>query len=476
MRWKKWTYVCACILVFTIGFNIQSSAQEPLMQCKVGGGKMLITLSKVVRETALDSFIAQYNLGDLKLKDFILTGRTESLLNAGWQIEMNNAVGALLSKPLKSGDDLSNPAERIIFTNIDENDFETRFPVVSSGVRYGFNRFKNKHPFLTRDSLVTFFIRGHQNARRVILAGSFSNWSPDAIPMTKTDSGWIAVVALRPGKYWYKYITDGDWHVDTDNSLQENDGLGNMNSVMFKTNYVFKLDGHTNAKKVSVAGSFNNWRPSELLMNKTPTGWELPLYLSNGTHTYRFLADGKWFSDPANPDRFPNEFGEFNSVIHRGTKTRFYLSGYPNAKQVVLKGSFNGWRDNELFMKKMNTGWEIEYALGPGNYEYRFVVDKKEIEHKGETDYSFVLEANYTFRLNGFEKAKEVFIAGDFNNWSEKGFPMKRVGNQWVFSVHLTRGKHLYKFIVDGEWIIDPGNKLWEQNQAGTGNSVIWVQ
>jgi Glycogen recognition site of AMP-activated protein kinase len=53
---------------------------------------------------------------------------------------------------------------------------------------------------------------------------------------------------------------------------------------------------------------------------------------------------------------------------------------------------------------------------------------------------------------------------------------MKRVGDEWIFNVHLYPGKHLYKFIVDGKWILDPGNKLWEQNEDNTGNSVVWME
>ena len=52
---------------------------------------------------------------------------------------------------------------------------------------------------------------------------------------------------------------------------------------------------------------------------------------------------------------------------------------------------------------------------------------------------------------------------------------MQRVGDEWIFKVHLYPGKHLYKFIVDGKWILDPGNKLWEQNEYNTGNSVVWI-
>ena len=65
--------------------------------------------------------------------------------------------------------------------------------------------------------------------------------------------------------------------------------------------------------------------------------------------------------------------------------------------------------------------------------------------------------------------------AGDFNGWDPKAYAMKKQGDDWIFPVHLSVGKHLYKFIVDGKWMNDPANPLWEQNEYETGNSVLWV-
>ena len=39
------------------------------------------------------------------------------------------------------------------------------------------------------------------------------------------------------------------------------------------------------------------------------------LALPPGTHEYRFVADGVWMADPANPRTVPNPFGGLNSVI-----------------------------------------------------------------------------------------------------------------------------------------------------------------
>ena len=98
------------------------------------------------------------------------------------------------------------------------------------------------------------------------------------------------------------------------------------------------------------------------------------------------------------------------------------------------------------------------------------------MDNQQATKNSFlIVGANYTFRLKGFATAKKIYLSGDFNNWDPTSLLMKHEGDEWTFSVHLSPGKHTYKYFVDGSWITDPGNKLWEQNQYGTGNSVVWM-
>lgn len=473
---------CVCILILLGNFFMELKGQPPIKHYTVKNNKMFIAIGKNMSDAAIDSFATEFNLRDLALKKYIRGVLRDSLKILGWKVEIDNDEVFIISKPLFGLDNLDNPANKFSFTQKDQP-IAGRFPVVSNLIRYGYNRFRNKAPFAIQDSIVTFYLRNFENAKKVMLAGSFNDWKPDALAMTQTDSGWIARVKLGPGKYWYKFIVDGNWRIDSDNRLSENDGQGNINSVFFRTNILFKLDSYTNAKKVYLSGSFNNWSHDELAMNKTATGWELPLYLADGTHTYRFVADRRWFADPVNPERYPNEFGDYNSVLRIGKPYLFYLEGYPDAKQVVLTGSFNGWRSDELFMKKTEKGWELPYTLGAGNYEYNFIIDGKWVAAPGDPavknssrNFYFVIQPNHTFRLKGFENAKTVFLAGEFNNWSPNTFAMKRQGDEWVLDAHLSIGKHLYKFVVDGKWIIDPANELWEQNEHNTGNSVLWIK
>lgn len=488
-RFRNWRHkLClGCLVVLLLVVTgIQLSAQTPVKRYTVKQGKMYIELSKQLKETELDRFIGQYDLYLLGLKQLIKNNQQDSLKKAGWKVELNNTELCIISKPLNALEDINNPADRI---NVTDKQWHARsaFPIISNRTIYGYNRFRNKSPFAINDSIVSFFFRGNLNATRVVLAGTFNDWKPDALKMKRVDSGWVVNVKLSPGKYWYKFVVDGNWTIDNDNRANENDGKGNTNSVFYYPNTTFKLKNFSNAKRVYLAGSFNNWQTGQLMMSKNSSNeWELPIYLAEGTHTYRFIVDGNWYSDPSNPDKFPNEFNDFNSVIRIGKTYLFSLKGYQEAKKVMLMGAFNNWRDYELAMNKTKEGWELPYTLGPGNYDYKFIADGKVVSRGANQSVSaingivsgssLVISPNYTFRLKGFDNAKSVFLAGDFNNWEPNSLSMRREQNEWVFTVHLSAGKHLYKFIVDGKWIIDPANKLWEQNEYNTANSVIWIE
>jgi hypothetical protein len=473
-----------CMIVFML-ITSSGFAQPFTKLYAFKDGKMHIELSSNIALSSLDSFVKSFNLRDIGLFQLIKTKSRDSLKLLGWQVEQPNSKTYIITKPLAGFDNFNNPSDKIIFTGkYDPN--PPQFPAVNNGILIGYNRFRNKTLFERRDSMVTFYLRNNTRASKVMLAGSFNNWSPTSLTMRKTDSGWIARVKLGPGKYWYKFIVDGNWRVDDDNLLKENDGRGNTNSVFFNTNVMFKLSGFTNTRRVYLAGSFNNWKQRDIQMESSANGWQLPVYLAEGTHTYRFIVDGRWTIDGKNSDRLPNEFGEYNSVIKIGKPHLFKLNGYTNAKAVGLSGNFNGWRKNELYMRKTASGWELPYVLGPGNYEYKFWVDGKwvtdpsnrnTITNGQNTGNSFIIiSPNYTFKLKGYPNAKSVHLAGDFNNWMPSSLPMQLKNNEWVVNVHLYTGKHLYKFLVDGKWIIDPANKLWEQNEYGSGNSVIWIE
>lgn len=463
---------------------ILSFAQTGVGKCEFKNNEFTVEVSKNAPADQLSNFIDRYDLGDLDLKTVFKTNNLSALKAKGWKIKLNTDKTLVITKPLTGSANLSNPADNLDLTNR-EPSIAQRFPPTGNGIVYGINRFRNKHDFAIKNSDVTFFLRGYSKAHNVVLAGSFNEFSPNTLHMKKTDSGWVAMVKLKPGKYWYKFVADGYWMIDDDNYLRENDGLGNTNSVYYKPNHVFVCNGLSKAKKAYVTGSFNRWRRTELAMNKIAAGWALPIYLADGTHTYKYFVDNTLYTDIYNANKLPDGFNGYNSVVRFGKPHLFALAGYTNAKQVALAGTFNSWRRDELLMTKTATGWQLPYALGAGNYEYKFVVDGKWITDPanplkatpgGEPNSYLIIGANYTFRLKGAANAKEVRLSGDFNGWNPNALAMQKQGDEWVFSVYLSPGKHKYKFVVDGKWITDPANKNWEQNEFGTGNSIVWVE
>ena len=70
------------------------------------------------------------------------------------------------------------------------------------------------------------------------------------------------------------------------------------------------------AKSVSVAGSFNDWKPTAgSLQDRWCDIWRVDLTLKPGRYEYRFVVDGKWADDTINPNRVQNPFGSYNSVL-----------------------------------------------------------------------------------------------------------------------------------------------------------------
>ncbi len=70
--------------------------------------------------------------------------------------------------------------------------------------------------------------------------------------------------------------------------------------------------------------------------------------------------------------------------------------------------------------------------------------------------------------------ANKVTLAGDFNNWDASGLALKKIKSKvWGADVKLKPGRYEYKFVVDGNWIIDPNNNNRSINGLGTENSVI---
>lgn len=464
-----------------VGFVLMCSAATGLAQqhskLTMANGNLVLTIDLHNDRWLIDSLLHSAGITNTTA-EMLVQGDYSALEKSAWKVERKNNVIRIFMNMSK--------ISKTVFTPylLSSNMKLSSRPGYPSEVLYGINHFSRISVHELPDGTTRFFVPGNQKARRVLLSGSFNNWSTVKGLMNKTDSGWVYDVKLEPGKYAYKFIINGGWTTDVNNRIIENDGTGNDNSIYYRYNYTFRLAGHQSARDAFVAGSFNNWRTDEIVMQKNRGVWEAGLYLHEGVHLYRFFVDQQWLPDPANKAT-QLEKGQVTSILNLGEPIMFRLNGYQNAKHVYVAGNFNNWNTTMLPMDKTPNGWTLPYTLPAGNYEYRFYVDGQWIadplnphhcDHDGHTNSFVALEPNHTFVLKGYGNAKTIRLAGNFNNWNPDGFTLAHVGDQWVISMRLKPGKYLYKFLVDGNWMIDPGNKLWEQNEYNTGNSVLWIE
>jgi len=73
--------------------------------------------------------------------------------------------------------------------------------------------------------------------------------------------------------------------------------------------------------------------------------------------------------------------------------------------------------------------------------------------------------------------AKNVCVAGKFNDWNTKSLPMKKdKDGTWKIKVKLAPGKYEYKYFVDGAWAQDLPCTNLAPNPFGTFNCEIKIE
>jgi 1,4-alpha-glucan branching enzyme len=201
----------------------------------------------------------------------------------------------------------------------------------------------------------------------------------------------------------------------------------------------------------------------------------------------------------------------------------------PAARMVTLAGSFNNWAgtkgggryDSSIDPMSDEDGdgvWALVKSLPPGRYQYKFVIDngvRWETDpsnantgvESGQTNSLVIVPENVKYRyevvtgtvLGGeapaaprapvagtaegttlhldLPNAGQVFVAGQFNEWSQTKTPLEKGQDGiWRVTLKLKPGKYEYKFYADGQWLEDPTNPDKVPDPYGGNNSVLTVE
>jgi glycosidase len=283
------------------------------------------------------------------------------------------------------------------------------------------------------------------------------------------------------------------------------------------------------AQKVFLAGTFNNWSDSALPMSDPDRDgtFEVALPLEPGTYQYKFVVDGQWTEDPGNPEKTPDGFGGSNSLLTVGkggavapppaaAAAKAPSAGAPvvksdgdtygvtfkcsavRAQKVFLAGTFNNWGPEAQPMADPEGKglFQVTIPLAAGTYQYKYVVDGQWREDPNSPEYApdgfggqnSVLRVGpaaapllglreVPFRYQAPAGARDVYLAGTFNDWSPAKTRMADADGDGVFEVTLLLepGEYQYKFVADGQWHEDPAGSEFTDDGFGGKNTVLDV-
>ncbi len=81
----------------------------------------------------------------------------------------------------------------------------------------------------------------------------------------------------------------------------------------------------------------------------------------------------------------------------------------------------------------------------------------------------------YDFVFNPYSDCESVALAGSFNGWNDKATPLTFDGHVWTTTLTLSPAEWDYQVVVDGHWMLDPGNPHKRENGQGGYNSVLTI-
>jgi len=127
--------------------------------------------------------------------------------------------------------DVNEPDRRLEFQKDDKGNV-TGVAVKGVGPSFTARKLILPPPSLTGNT--TFSLKGHPNAKIVALAGTFNNRNQSQTLFAREGDDWVCRIDLVPGKHAYKFVIDGNWITDPSHPNTEDDGQGNIKSVLVK--------------------------------------------------------------------------------------------------------------------------------------------------------------------------------------------------------------------------------------------------
>jgi len=233
-----------------------------------------------------------------------------------------------------------------------------------------------------------------------------------------------------------------DWYADA-----KGDGMTDMsasdfyNSMKFTTEHDSISVEEQRDKKESI---FEHYKKLISIRKNNPAFFTADNYsrLSLGNSLYGYQVSGK-----------NNLY-----VVHNNTSDSYELSLSDSATELLTETSYNA--GDTILLDDYNT-----VIL---NSTAGLDISSSQIEDK----------VSYTFKYESSGTVDSVALAGEFNEWDDTAKSMTDADGDGVYqaTVDLIPGDYEYKFVVDGDWIVDPQADYFVPDMTGGKNGVVDVE
>ena len=172
-------------------------------------------------------------------------------------------------------------------------------------------------------------------------------------------------------------------------------------------------------------------------------------------------------------DKIKNDYRNkmFSNIIHVNVKLK--EAQYAGLNILAYDKYCRGAKDYFSLSREIITQ---ENTPEPGQTVVQTAVEKtlhKRMEEILEEELPKLNEVTLSVKA---PEAKEVYLAGEFNNWKlDDNSRMEQTNGCWTKRLNLNSGKYRYRFVIDGNWSEDPANPLTQLNSYGTLESLLEV-
>ncbi|WP_075342771.1 glycogen-binding domain-containing protein [Tenacibaculum agarivorans] len=309
------------IFLCFVFINFSSFSQKKAVKgYKIEGDYVVFTFDKRDYTEATDERTQKrLDFQDFDIKNVVVSGNFNLWSRDSWKMtKINSYIYELRKKITDFKDEFDWEFKFVINNSIwaePSKDISNITPATEGSISYYTYNLKMYKAYPSKKGNVKFKLKGYKNAKKVIVTGSFNKWNQNLFEMERNENGWELILQMKPDKYEYRFIVDGQWMEDPSNPFKVPNEFGEYNSLIdINVSVEFFVRDFKNAEEVILAGSFNNWSTSSFKMRKVKNGWTYKMKLPSGKHHYKYIVDGKWKVDPSNPVREFDGHGNINSV------------------------------------------------------------------------------------------------------------------------------------------------------------------